>query len=176
MLLPYLPDPLPFEPMLEALARNIERSMDEGLMVLLGEVGLDGGARMRWPLLARHLYEEKYPSSEKGEAWNRLTPFKVSMAHQRAIVEAQMAVAVKQEVNISFHSVAAAGTSVPRVVRTGAHAVGATMDTLRAMRKKCGLRFDVLNIDIHSAGGWSPQFWEQASVSCLLIYLLAIQL
>jgi len=112
MLLPYLPEPIPFGTMLESLACNIERSMDEGRTVLLGEVGLDGGARMRWPVLARHLYEEKYPSTEGGEAWNRLTPFKVSMAHQRAIVEAQLGVAVKQEVNISFHSVAAAGTSV----------------------------------------------------------------
>lgn len=139
--------------------------MDEGRIVLLEEVGLDGGARMRWPLLARHLYEEKYPSLEEGEDWNRLTPFKVSMAHQRAIVEAQMGVAVKQEVNISFHSVAAAGTSVFRAVVVGAQEVGATMDTLRAMRKKCGFRFDVLNVDIHSAGGWSPQFWKQATVS-----------
>jgi Tat protein secretion system quality control protein TatD with DNase activity len=40
---------------------------------------------------------------------NRLTPFKVSMAHQRAIVEAQMEIAVELGVNVSFHSVAAAG-------------------------------------------------------------------
>jgi len=66
---------------------------------------------MRWPLKARHLYEEKYPSIESGKEWNRLTPFKVSMAHQKAIAQAQMEVAVKNEVNISFHSVAAPGMS-----------------------------------------------------------------
>lgn len=77
---------------------------------MLGEVGLDGGARMKWPRSARHLYEEKYPTSEDEGEWNRLTPFKVSMEHQRAIVEAQLGVAVEQGVNVSFHSVAAPGT------------------------------------------------------------------
>jgi len=79
---------------------------------MLGEIGLDGGARMRWPPGARHLYEEKYPPSGlEEEEWNRLTPFKVSMTHQRGIAEAQMGVAVEQGVSISFHSVAAPGTS-----------------------------------------------------------------
>jgi Tat protein secretion system quality control protein TatD with DNase activity len=111
MLLPYLPDPLPFGPMLQSLSRDIERSKEEGRIALLGEIGLDGGARMRWPPSARHLYEEKYPTEDDGEEWNRLTPFKVSMAHQRAIAEAQMGVAVESGVNISFHSVAAPGMS-----------------------------------------------------------------
>jgi Tat protein secretion system quality control protein TatD with DNase activity len=112
MLLPYLPDPLPFGPMLGSLAEDIERSKAEGRVVMLGEIGLDGGARMRWPPSARHLYEEKYPASgQEEEEWNRLTPFKVSMAHQRGIAEAQMGVAVEQGVSISFHSVAAPGMS-----------------------------------------------------------------
>jgi Tat protein secretion system quality control protein TatD with DNase activity len=109
-LLPYLPDPLPFRPMLESLAGDIKRSKAECRLTMLGEVGLDGGARMRWPPSARHLYEEKYPTSEAEGDWNRLTPFKVSMEHQRAIVEAQIGVAVEQGVNVSFHSVAAPGT------------------------------------------------------------------
>jgi len=165
MLLPYLPDPLPFGPMLESLAQNIDQSMEEGRIVLLGEVGLDGGARMRWPLKARHLYEERYPSIEPGKEWNRLTPLKVSMVHQKAIAQAQMEVAVKNEVNISFHSVAAPGMSALCVMGTKIHQIGPTMDTLRAVRDKCGWRFNSLNIDIHSAGGWSPQFWQQAEVS-----------
>jgi Tat protein secretion system quality control protein TatD with DNase activity len=113
MLLPYLPDPIPFGPMLGSLAEDLEGSKAEGRVVMLGEIGLDGGARMRWPPAARHLYEEKYPSSgqEEEEEWNRLTPFKVSMAHQRGIAEAQMGVAVEQGVSISFHSVAAPGMS-----------------------------------------------------------------
>ena len=82
---------------------------------MLGEVGLDGGARMRWPKSARHLYEEKYPIHDKEEAgddeWNRLTPFKVSTEHQKAIVEAQLELAIELGVNVSFHSVAASGQS-----------------------------------------------------------------
>jgi hypothetical protein len=114
---------------------------------MLGEVGLDGGARMRWPWsgrgrhpdfacssVAEGLQEEEeaedimeitqvdeFGLEERGRSvvgqfeemkegnWNRLTPFKVSMIHQRGIVEAQMDVAVELGVNISFHSVAAAG-------------------------------------------------------------------
>jgi hypothetical protein len=79
---------------------------------MLGEVGLDGGARMKWPLAARHLYEEKHPISEEEGEWNRLTPFKVSISHQRGIVEAQLSTAVELGVNVSFHSVAAPGPSL----------------------------------------------------------------
>lgn len=83
---------------------------------MLGEVGLDGGARMKWPKSARHLYEEKYPLPDAKEGveedeWSRLTPFKVSMEHQKMIVEAQLEVAIELGVNVSFHSVAAPGQS-----------------------------------------------------------------
>lgn len=113
---------------------------------MLGEVGLDGGARMRWPKEARDLYPERHPQStdkgggeanegkgiigeggngagekreghgqeeeEEGE-WRRLTPFKVSMEHQREILERQLEIAVEEGVNVSLHSVAAAGKSYP---------------------------------------------------------------
>jgi Tat protein secretion system quality control protein TatD with DNase activity len=118
-LLPYLPDPIPFNTLLEDLRRNITTSLQEARLTMLGEIGLDGGARLRWPKSARHLYEEKYPQTavEDGEGeggdeeWNRLTPFKVSMHHQKAIVEAQLEVAIELRVNVSFHSVAAPGLS-----------------------------------------------------------------
>jgi Tat protein secretion system quality control protein TatD with DNase activity len=109
-LLPYLPDPLPFAPLLDTLRTNITTTLANGKIAMLGEVGLDGGARMRWPKAARHLYEEKYPVQDGlEEDWNRLTPFKVSMAHQKAIVEAQLEVAIDLGVSVSFHSVAAPG-------------------------------------------------------------------
>lgn len=121
-LLRYFPDPIPFQPLLDDLRLNIEHSLAERRLTMLGEVGLDGGARMRWPPDARHLYEEKYPStqgndghgngndeSDQFEPWTRLTPFKVPMSHQKAIVMAQMEVAIECGVNVSFHSVAAAG-------------------------------------------------------------------
>jgi hypothetical protein len=99
---------------------------------MLGEVGLDGGARVRWPTSARHLYAEKYGTDAEGGGegegedaagkgdgprvkvdlqgeWKRLTPFKTNMAHQREIVQRQMEIAVECGVMVSFHSVAAAG-------------------------------------------------------------------
>lgn len=91
---------------------------------MLGEVGLDASARLRWPIEARGIWEEMYgkgrkdrepePEGEESEEWKRLTPFKVPISHQRAIVEAQMEVAIELGINISFHSVACAGAS-PKV-------------------------------------------------------------
>lgn len=88
---------------------------------MLGEVGLDASARLRWPTEARHVWEEMYGKGEANsregeengsEEWKRLTPFKVPISHQRAVLEAQMEIAIELGVNISFHSVACAGTSI----------------------------------------------------------------
>lgn len=139
-LLPYLPEPVPFTPLLAKLREDIHASLARGQLTMLGEVGLDGGARVRWPTAARHLYTEKYGTDAEGGAdpdaddggaggnddgagagvrprvkvdeqgeWKRLTPFKTSMAHQREIAKRQMEIAVECAVNVSFHSVAAAG-------------------------------------------------------------------
>ncbi|ORY35039.1 hypothetical protein BCR39DRAFT_573782 [Naematelia encephala] len=161
-LLPFLPDPIPFSPLLDQLRSNIRNSLEKGRLCMLGEVGLDGGARLRWPINARHLYVEKYPddsgeNSEEGhEGWKRLTPFKTSMTHQRAIVEAQLEVAIELGVNVSFHSVSAPGP---------------TMDVLIRMRDKHRTRFtNRINVDLHSAGGWRPAFWLQAEKQLLNLY------
>ena len=87
---------------------------------MLGEVGIDGQARMRWPTqsAARALFEQQYgPDKDKGKRdedddeldWRRLTPFKTNMAHQKRILELQMEVAIDLGVNASVHSVAAPG-------------------------------------------------------------------
>lgn len=42
------------------------------------------------------------------------------------------------------------------------------MDVLREMRDTHGPRFtNHVNVDLHSGGGWSPEFWSQAAVSHL---------
>ncbi len=202
-LLPYLPDPIPFAPLLDRLRADILESLDDGRLTMVGEVGLDGGARMRWPVEARDLYPEKVHRGEMEdwkqgdgdgdeEEWKRLTPFKVSMAYQRQIVEMQLEVAIELGVNVSFHSVAAPGTSPPCPVTTstrtlhqrarssipsgdgqadGRH-LGPTYDVLLAMRKEHGARFENrVNVDIHSGGGWSGEFWSQAQVSSLSLKL-----
>ena len=185
-LLPYLPEPVPFAPLLDRLRADVRASIERGSLTMVGEIGLDGGARMRWPIAARQLYEERVPQPTEGDgeggggdggAWKRLTPFKTSMAHQRAIVEKQLDVAVELGVNVSFHSVAAAGEapfpprpgrSAPRSSdqnRLTRHQTGPTYDVLVAMRKKRGARFTQrVNVDVHSGGGWSAEFWTQAEV------------
>ena len=143
MLLPYLPDPLPFPRLLQKLRADIRASLDADRLTMLGEIGLDGQARMRWPLAARHLHPESLPASVESsehdatsasqahqtategapapgswndraegdppDEWRRLTPFKTSMEHQRAIVNAQVDIAVELVVNVSFHSVRGTG-------------------------------------------------------------------
>ncbi|GFZ50248.1 hypothetical protein JCM24511_08004 [Saitozyma sp. JCM 24511] len=186
-LLPYLPEPVPFTPLLAKLREDIHASLARGQLTMLGEVGLDGGARVRWPTAARHLYTEKYGTDAEGGAdpdaddggaggnddgagagvrprvkvdeqgeWKRLTPFKTSMAHQREIAKRQMEIAVECAVNVSFHSVAAAGP---------------TMDVLTEFRDRYRTRFtNAINVDLHSAGGWSPEFWVQAEKQLLNLY------
>lgn len=115
-LLPYLPDPIPFVPLVDQLRADIQAAQDRGGLVMVGEIGLDGGARVRWPVGARHLYTEKYGASlgeeekldDQGE-WKRLTPFKVNMEHQKEVMRRQLEVAVELGVNVSVHCVAAAG-------------------------------------------------------------------
>ena len=143
---------------------------------MLGEVGLDGQARLRWPVGAKHIYDQMLPGKQSDEStvhaqesnksgkdgswndrasgtaaegdWSRLTPFKTSLQHQRAILEAQLEIAVKLGINVSFHSVASPGPSY---------------EVLLGLRKKYGAQFsDRVNVDIHSAGGWAPDFWAQA--------------
>lgn len=119
-LLPYLPDPIPFEPLLTKLRADIQESLNQGNMTMLGEIGLDAQARMRWPTHAeaKKLYGEYLGERGKKDdpddlngvgEWKRLTPFKTDMKHQRAIVEMQMEVAVELGVNVSFHCVASPG-------------------------------------------------------------------
>ena len=119
-LLPYLPEPVPFGPLVEQLRTDISSSLHRGDLTMLGEVGIDGQARMRWPVAARALYEELY-AAERGKRdgdddeldWRRLTPFKTSMQHQKRIFELQVQVAIELGVNASVHSVAAPGTPLP---------------------------------------------------------------
>ncbi|ODO00566.1 hypothetical protein L198_02885 [Cryptococcus wingfieldii CBS 7118] len=118
-LLPYMPEPLPFQPMLAKLREDLEKSLGEERLTMVGEVGLDGSARMRWP-------QEGKGEEEEEEEWRRLTPFKVPLPHQRAILLAQIDIAIELGVNVSLHSVACSGP---------------TMDALMEVKKNYGERF-----------------------------------
>ncbi|WVQ79538.1 hypothetical protein IAT38_001637 [Cryptococcus sp. DSM 104549] len=158
-LLPFLPEPTPLDGLLSKLKEDIQRSQAEGRMTMLGEVGLDGTSRVRWPWSARHLHPDYASEADGGKGkdieveeeddWRRLTPFRIPMAHQKEVLERQMEVAVELGVNVSLHSVGCAGP---------------TLDSLIALKEKHGTSFTGrVNVDVHSGGGWNPNFWAQAA-------------
>jgi len=157
-LLPFFPDPISFAPLLDGMRRDITRCREERRLVMVGEVGLDGAARVRWPVGGRRLYDETTRSiradhkdfrgmkrsvegngvrtterktpvegmdiagheksstddddendNDNDDAWKRLSPFKISIQHQKAILRAQMEIAVDFGIPISLHCVAAPG-------------------------------------------------------------------
>nr|ODN95384.1 hypothetical protein L204_03923 [Cryptococcus depauperatus CBS 7855] len=172
-LLPFLPDPVPFALLCDGLKRDLKCSRDSGRPTMLGEVGLDSSARLRWPVSARHLHpdfqQQKQPlphcttedchadgagcscesfSEQDEQEWKRLTPFKVPMGHQREILRIQMEIAIELGMPMSLHSVACPGP---------------TLEALVEMKEKHGAGFiSRINIDLHSAGSWSPAFFSQA--------------
>lgn len=77
-----------------------------------------------------------------------LTPFHIPLSHQLAVLQAQMEVAVELGRNISIHSV---------------KAQQATIDLLGAMKKKYGIRWNKLSVDMHSCG-FSAQSWRDVEV------------
>lgn len=157
-LIRHLPEPIPFGPILNRMRRDVVSAKEQGRLVMVGEVGLDGAARVLWPVSARGLYDEatrglrlegvgevdgvdykqgqvqendakdgrtdsmndgtnddKAPTdpqtpADNNDEWKRLTPLKISMQHQRAILTAQMELAIELAVPVSLHCVAAAGT------------------------------------------------------------------
>lgn len=94
-LLPQLPDPEPFEPLLEAMRENIKSCNG-----IVGEIGLDATARVRI-----------WPPRDSGEA-PQMTPFRTSMAHQTAICKLQLELADELGVAASLHCVNASGATM----------------------------------------------------------------
>ncbi|KAK1923853.1 hypothetical protein DB88DRAFT_439198 [Papiliotrema laurentii] len=162
-LIRHLPEPIPFGPILNRMRRDVVSAKEQGRLVMVGEVGLDGAARVLWPVSARGLYDEatrglrlEGTPAENNDEWKRLTPLKISMQHQRAILTAQMELAIELAVPVSLHCVAAAGP---------------TLDVLVHLRDTYGTRFtNSVNVDLHSAGGWSPAFWTSASKNLSNLY------
>ena len=100
---------------------------------MLGEVGLDRVFRI--PL--------DYFASPR-----HLTTFTIPLAHQVAILEAQIEVAVELGRNISMHSV---------------KSQQATLELLGKMKRKFGEKWNRISVDIHSCG-FNPQTWRDMEV------------
>ncbi|KAI0033994.1 hypothetical protein K488DRAFT_77557 [Vararia minispora EC-137] len=127
-LLPSLPDPRPLSDVLAELRSNLSAHP----RAMLGEVGLDHSARVPFS-----------PADTDGR--KQLSPFSTPLAHQRALLEAQLELAVEMQRNVSMHSVKA---PLP------------TRAVLDAMARKHGTRWRAISVDLHSCGV-SPQMWTE---------------
>ncbi|KAG9095879.1 hypothetical protein FS749_009550 [Ceratobasidium sp. UAMH 11750] len=136
-LLPSLPTPRPLAPILDELRQNLQISPT----TMLGEVGIDRAFRVR------------YPQTE-GDGM-KLSPFTVPQAHQLAILEAQMGVAVELGRNVSLHSVKASG---------------ATVELLKKMRSRYGADWERINVDLHSCT-LSGEVWKSIEKAHQNVYL-----
>jgi Tat protein secretion system quality control protein TatD with DNase activity len=124
-----LPEPVRFRPLLDDMRKRIHRARDNGLLVMVGEVGLDRSFRIPFP--QSRLLDTAFSSAspvERAESViatsgademahkqslpvtsKTLTPFTTSTAHQLRILEMQFHVALEFGVNVSLHSVKAQG-------------------------------------------------------------------
>ena len=104
---------------------------------MLGEVGLDRSFRI--PTAGGHIAPHSMPPLEDGsERFITYSELKTPIAHQLAVLEAQLDVAVKRRRNASVHCVAAQGTLVTLLAK---------------MQQKHRADWSAINIDLHSYGG-----------------------
>jgi Tat protein secretion system quality control protein TatD with DNase activity len=117
-LLPYLPNPRPLSEVIVELRQNLS----DFSASMLGEVGLDGGFR---------IYLDYFASPR------HRTTFTIPLAHQVAILEAQIEVAVELGKNISMHSV---------------RCEQATLELFDNMKRKFGAKWNRISVDIIAVG------------------------
>lgn len=125
-----LPDPQLFSDILHALETNLA----EHPTALVGEIGLDKTARLpsSGGYIAPHSMR---PEQKEGVT---LSELKTPMAHQTAICEGQLDMAIKHRRPASIHCVGAQGPMVELFAR---------------LKKRHGEAFDETNLDLHSFGG-----------------------
>ncbi|VDB87526.1 unnamed protein product [Peniophora sp. CBMAI 1063] len=126
--LPSLPEPRLLSDVLEEVRVNLTDFPN----AMLGEVGLDQAARIPFSF-----------DEAKGER-RELSPFTIPLGHQRAILEAQMDLAVELRRNISLHSVKA---PLP------------TREVLDAMAARHRSHWRAISIDLHACG-MSPEMYK----------------
>lgn len=125
-LLAHLPEPILLADVLSELRGNLASSPD----AMLGEVGLDRVCRIPYAPPAAT------PYASNAEAHDR-SPFTIPLAHQLAILEAQLDLAVELRRNVSLHSV---------------KSQEATVTLLDKMKEKHKEKWTGISIDMHSCG------------------------
>lgn len=121
-LLPTLPSPIPLADVLA----DVRAHLTEFPTAMLGEVGIDRAARIPF---------SQADESDGGNNGQTLSPFSTPFAHQLAILEAQLSLAVELRRNVSLHSVKA-----PAQTR-------ALFDRMAATH---GAAWFAISVDVHS--------------------------
>ena len=124
---------LPNPRLLSEVLLELKQNLSEFPSAMLGEVGLDRVFRVPLDYFAKPRH---------------LTAFTIPLAHQVAILEAQMKVAVELGRNISLHSV---------------KSHQATLELLSRMKTKYGEKWNRISVDMHSCG-FNPQVWKDIEV------------
>ena len=146
-LLPTLPQPIPLGDVLaEVRARLIEFPT-----AMLGEVGIDRAARIPFPSAGANVSEE---GNGDDDGHRTLSPFSTPFAHQLAILEAQLTLAVELRRNVSLHSVKSSAQT------------SALFDN---MATKHGAAWFAISVDVHSCT-LSAEVWRDVEVRPVLFH------
>ena len=132
-LLPNLPPPISLADVLA----DVRVRLTEFPTAMLGEVGIDRAARIPWAGTV------DAASSVGGTNGRTLSPFSTPFAHQLAILEAQLALAVELRRNVSLHSVKASAQ---------------TRELFDKMAAMHGAAWFAISVDVHSCT-LSPEVW-----------------
>ena len=139
-LLPALPQPIPLADVL----KDVRAHLTEFPTAMLGEVGIDRVARV--PFAGPGAPDD---ADGNGNGYGRgLSPFVTPLAHQFAVLEAQLALAIELRRNVSMHSVKA-----PSQTR-------ALFDRMAAAH---GAGWFAISVDVHSCK-FSPEAWREIGV------------
>jgi Tat protein secretion system quality control protein TatD with DNase activity len=152
-LVPSLPHPFALEDLVADVRANIAHFIElhkqdaKRSRPMLGEVGVDRSFR-----IPSSPHRAADPLVDDGGSGQRLTPLQVPIAHQISILEAQLAIAVELNVNVSMHSVGAP-----------AH----TRQVFDKARESYGVAWTRISIDLHSCG-LSVDAWRDIEVGLII--------